>query len=58
MSDLEKMKIEAELKRVEAARFEMLYIIAQREDEINRLKSNIKIQEEKEIELKTKLEEK
>lgn len=56
MTDLERMKITAELMRVQAARAEMQYIIAQRQDEISKLSGHIKIQEEKELELKLKLD--
>lgn len=53
---LELKKNEAELARVKAARLEQEYIIAQREDEIERLKKNINIQIAKESELESNIE--
>lgn len=55
MSDLEIKKTKAELLRVQAAKAEMEYIVAQRMDEINRLETNIKKQEEAELALIAKL---
>jgi len=55
---LEQKKIKAELLRVQAAKAEMEYIIAQRMEEIGRLEDNIKKQNEAEALLKEKLEEK
>ncbi len=55
MSNLEKMKKEMELRRVETARMELELKIAEREDEIQRLKEHIKIQLEKEQQLKQDL---
>lgn len=52
---LEIKKYEAELARVKAARCEQEYIIAQRQDEIERLTKNILIQENKEQELEEQL---
>jgi hypothetical protein len=56
MTKLEIMKLKAELMRVQAAKAEMLYIIAQREDEIDRLQDNVKKQEDTESLIKSKLE--
>lgn len=55
MSDIEIKKFKAELLRVQAAKAEMEYIIAQRMEEIERLESNIKKQEDTEKVLKGKL---
>lgn len=55
MSDMEIKKTKAELLRVQAAKAEMEYIIAQRLDEIERLQTNIKKQEEAEATLVAKL---
>lgn len=55
MSDMELKKTKAELLRVQAAKAEMEYIIAQRMDEVERLQSNIKKQEETEVMLMAKL---
>lgn len=57
MSKLELQKTKLELQRVACARAEMEYNIMQREDEIQRLQDNIKIQTAKELELKQKIEE-
>lgn len=57
MTDLEVKKTQAELLRVQAARAEMDYIIAQKQEEIDRLKGHMKIQDDKENELKQKLKE-
>lgn len=54
---LEKFKLKAELLRVQAAKAEMEYIIAQRNDEIKRLLDNIKNQELTETKLLDKLKE-
>lgn len=56
MSDLEIKKIKAELLRVQSAKAEMEYIIAQRMEEVQRLEMNIKKQEEAEMALLLKLE--
>lgn len=56
MSELEMKKAKAELLRVQAAKAEMEYIIAQRMEEIERLQVNIKKQEEAEVVLLSKLE--
>lgn len=55
MNDLEIKKTKAELLRVQAAKAEMEYIIAQRLEEIERLQMNIKKQEEAEKVLQEKL---
>lgn len=52
---LEFRKTRAELLRVQAAKAEMEYIIAQRMDEVKRLEENIKKQEETELVLQEKL---
>lgn len=55
MTELERKKIKAELLRVQAAKAEMEFIVAQRQEEIARLNSNIKIQEDTETKLLEKL---
>lgn len=55
MTDMELKKAKAELLRVQAAKAEMEYIIAQRMEEIGRLEDNIKKQEEAELKLLEKL---
>jgi hypothetical protein len=57
MINLEVKKIKAELLRVQAAKAEMEYIIAQRLEEIERLEMNIKKQEETELILINKMKE-
>jgi len=52
--DLKKMKVE--LLRVSAAKAELELRIDERMDEISRIKENIRVQELKEIELKTKID--
>lgn len=52
MTRLEEMKIKAELSRVEAAKAEQEFNIAQREDEIERLQKSLIIQEERIKELR------
>jgi hypothetical protein len=54
---MEEKRLKAEFLRVSAARAEMEYIIAQRQEEINRLEEHIKIQIAKEQELSIKLKE-
>ena len=56
ISNLEKMKLKAELLRVHAAKAEMEYIVAQRMDEIARLEENIKKQDETAALIQSKLE--
>lgn len=53
---LEKMKLEVELMRVKASKAEMELKIAERMEEINRVKEHIKVQEDKiqDLELKIK----
>lgn len=58
MTPLEKKKLEVELLRVNAAKEEMLLKILESEDQIERLKGLVKIQEAKEMELKGKLTDK
>lgn len=55
MTDLEIKKYKSELLRVQAAKAEMDYIIAQRMEEIERLQLNIKKQEEAETSLIAKI---
>jgi hypothetical protein len=55
ISPLEKKKYKAELLRVQAAKAEMEYIIAQRLDEVQRLEDNVKKQEEAEKLLQEKI---
>jgi len=57
MSELERKKTKAELLRVQAAKAEMEYTIAQRMEEIDRVNDAIKKQEEAEIRLLAKLKE-
>lgn len=54
-SPLEKKKLQVELLRVGAARAELELRIDERQEEIERLKEHIKIQELKEIELTEKI---
>lgn len=54
---LEYKKLKMELARVQAARLEMEFLIAQRMEEVERLNENIKIQITKEQELTIKLKE-
>lgn len=49
---LERRKKELELARVSLAKEELLFKIEERKDEIRRLEDHVKIQEQKEIELK------
>ena len=53
--ELEKKKLKAELLRVQAAKAEMEYIVAQRTDEIERIQLNIQKQEETEKTLLAKM---
>jgi multidrug resistance efflux pump len=55
MLDIDKKKFKAELLRVQAAKAEMEYIIAQRMEEVERLQLNIQKQEESEKKLLEKL---
>lgn len=55
MTNLEKKKKEAELMRVQASRMDLEVKIAEREDEIERLKQHIEIQLNKEKELRQEL---
>ena len=50
--ELDLKKKQVELKRVEAAREEMEMVIMERLHEIERVKASIKIQENREVELK------
>jgi hypothetical protein len=49
------MKIEMELLRVKAARAELAYKVAEKQEEIRRITSNIVIQDDKIKELEDKL---
>jgi len=51
MSPLELKKKQVELQRVKVAKMELELKVEEKEDEINRLKEHIKIQEQKEQEL-------
>jgi ubiquinone biosynthesis protein UbiJ len=55
VNKLEEMKIRAELAKVKASKAEMEYIVADRLDEIDRVKKNIEIQDKRILELCTKL---
>lgn len=57
MDSLEKKRLKLELIRVSAARAELEFKIFEREEDIKRLKDNVKIQEEKELEINKKIEE-
>ena len=57
MNDLELKRMEVELIRVQAARAELEFKIVEREHDIMRIKEHIKIQLDKEEELKQKLKE-
>lgn len=52
---LEKRKKELELARVSLAKDELLFKIEEKKDEIRRLEEHVKIQEQKELELKTNI---
>lgn len=56
MTPLERKKIEVELLKVNASKEEMFLRILETEEQIDRLRVNIEIQEKKEIELKEKLQ--
>lgn len=56
MTPLERKKLEVELLRVNAAKEEMSLRILECQEQIDRLNTQIKIQEAKEIELKEKLQ--
>lgn len=57
MSSLELKRTQVELMRVTTARMELEYKIEERKDEIKRMEDHIKIQFEKEMELKQKIKE-
>lgn len=57
LTSLEMKKLQVELLRVGAAKAELEFKIEEHLENINRLKDHIQIQEEKEIELRKKLEE-
>lgn len=54
---LEYKKLQVELMRVQTARMELEYKIEERKEEIKRMEEHIKIQADKEIELRNKLKE-
>lgn len=53
--NLDKQKKKLELMRVQMAKEELLFKIAERTEEIERLRQNITIQEEKEKQLKEEM---
>lgn len=55
MSEMEMKRLKAELLRVQAARAEMEYIIAQKMEEVLRLQDAMKKQDEAEVKLLEKL---
>lgn len=55
---IEKLKLKAELLRVQSAKAEMELHIMERQIEIQRLETNIQIQDQKISELENKLKEK
>lgn len=55
MTALEKMKKQAELARVKSAKLDLEVKIAERQEEIERLKAHIEIQTTKENELEQEL---
>jgi hypothetical protein len=55
MNDLELKRMEVELIRVQAARAELEFKIIEREHDIMRIKEHIKVQLDKEEELKNRL---
>lgn len=57
MESLEKKRLQLELIRVSATKAELEFKIFEREEDIKRLKDNVKIQEEKELELNKKIQE-
>ena len=57
MTPLDLKKIQAEFKRVDAAKEEMEVRVLERMDEVAKLQEHIKIQQEKLVELKTRLDE-
>jgi hypothetical protein len=57
MTDLDKMRLRAQLMAVQSARTQHELTIMERLDEINRVKEQIDIQLKKEEELKLKLKE-
>lgn len=56
MTPIEKKKLELELLKVGAAKAELEFKIMEREEDIGRIKSHIKIQDDKIEELKKLLE--
>jgi hypothetical protein len=53
--EIERMKLE--LIKVSAAKAEMEFLIKQRHSEIKRIQENIKVQADKEVELRLRIEE-
>lgn len=56
MTELENKRIKSELLRVQAAKAEMEYKVAERLDEVKRLEDNIKKQEKAELSLLERLQ--
>lgn len=50
------MKIELDMAKCKAAMMELEYKIMEREEEIERIREHIKLQEERKLELETELE--
>lgn len=57
MTTLEIKRMKLELVKVAAARAELEFRIEERMDEVNRIKDHIKVQQDKEAELQTKITE-
>lgn len=57
MENLELKRLKMELLKVQAAKAEMEFRIEERQEDIKRLQDNIKIQENKELELIQKINE-
>lgn len=51
-----RMKIELDMAKCKAAMMELEYKIMEREEEIERIREHIKLQEERKLELETELE--
>lgn len=57
MNTLDLKRLKLELIKVSAARHELEFRIEERLDEIARVKEHIKVQEDREVELRAKIEE-
>ena len=57
MRDIEKKKLQVEMMKVQAAKADMEYKILERMEDIERIKENIKVQENREQELRELLKE-